>query len=130
MSITITPNTDGTITVRCGSESVTVGAQQPPKQTSAPGIPILWPPGGVTASIVKNGKARIISVDVASADMLSDAIRDQYSQYISAPETILFEFSVKGTEPLDIGEFNKVFSDLGDPDWMGAQIRLAGDHNE
>ncbi|MER9002616.1 hypothetical protein NKI15_03150 [Mesorhizobium sp. M0862] len=130
MSITVTPNTDGTVTIQCGTESITIGAQTPPKQTAAPDIPILWPAGGVTASIVAGGKARTIEVDVASANGLADAIRGQYDQYIATPEETLFQFDVKGTEPLKIGEFNKALSALGNPEWMGAQIRLTGDRNE
>ncbi|AGS25801.1 hypothetical protein [Rhizobium etli] len=129
MSITVTSNADGTLTIQCGTDIVIVSAPVP-KQSAAPDIPVLWPPGGVAASIIARGNARTIIINVPSADGLTDAIKTQFDEFAKAPKDTLFQFDVKGTEPLKVDELNKAISELGDPDWMGMQIRLIGDQNE
>ncbi|MDX1053356.1 hypothetical protein GOL41_26960 [Sinorhizobium medicae] len=130
MSITVTSNSDGTITVKCGSDMVTVGVSASSNADASPGIPILWPPSGVTASIVAEGKARALVVPVPSANGLAQAIRDQHDLYANEQETTIFQFDVQGSEPLAVQELGKVLSDLGNPGWMGTQIRLTGDRHE
>lgn len=130
MSITVTSNNDGTITVKCGTDTVTVGVSAPSNADASPGIPILWPPSGVTASIVAEGKAKTLVVPVASANGLAQAIRNQHDLHANVKETTIFQFDVQGSEPLAVEELNKVLSDLDNPAWMGTQIRLTGDRHE
>jgi hypothetical protein len=130
MSITVTSNTDGTITVKCGTDTVTVGVSAPSNAGASPSIPILWPPSGVTASIVAEGKAKTLVVPVPTANGLTQAIRDQHDLYANVQETTIFQFDVQGSVPLAVEELNKVLSDIGNPGWMGIQIRLNGDRNE
>lgn len=130
MSITVTSNNDGTITVKCGTDTVTVGASTPSNPGASQPIPILWPPSGTTASIVAEGTAKTVVVAVASASGLAEAIRAQHDLHANVRVKTIFQFDVHGSEPLVVEEIDKALFDLGNPDWMGTQIRFMGDRHE
>ena len=127
MSITVTANGNGTLTIQCGGESIIVGAPLP-KKPDEPDIPVLWPSGGATANIIATGKAKTVTVEVASARLLREAIEEQYKKRGVTSDSTVFDFNVGGTDPLDIDNVNQVLKDLGHPEWMGTQIRLTGGH--
>lgn len=130
MTLRVIPNKNGTITIECGGESVTIGAPDPPATSPQPqqdgsgGIPALWPNGGATASIIDNGKAKTEIVPVRSADDLLRTIQEKHDLHAKARKPIIFQFHVNGDKPLSIERINKALSDLGNPDWMGTQIKL------
>jgi hypothetical protein len=135
MTLSVTRNSNGTITIECGGDSLTiappVASDTPhPKQEASGEIPVLWPNGGATASIVADGKAKTEVVLVPSVDDLLRAIREQHDLHVEAPKPTIFQFHVKGTEPLSVEKINKALSDLGNPDWMGTQIKLTGLRDE
>ena len=42
----------------------------------------------------------------------------------------IFQFHVQTSEPLSVEKINKALSDLGNPKWMGTQIKLTGPGDE
>ena len=46
--------------------------------------------------------------------------------FAKAAKPVILQFNVKADKPLQIGNINKVLSDLGHPDWMGMIINLTG----
>ena len=130
MTLSVSPNSNGTITITCGNDSVTIGAPAAPKQEASTEVPVLWPNYGATASIVAGGKTKTKVIGVPSVDDLLKAIREQHDLHIQAPEPIVFQFHVHGSEPLSVEEINKALSDLGNPEWMGTQIKLIGPSDE
>lgn len=131
MTISVTPNSDGTITVSCGNDSVTIGAAAAPKQQDASAdIPILWPNHGATASIVADGKAKVMVIRVPPENDLLKAIKEQHELHSREPELTIFQFDVEGAEPLSVEEINRTLTDLGNPDWMVTQIKLTWPRDE
>src|SRR5260370_6655931 len=127
MTLSVTRNSNGTITIECGGDSLTIalpvasGTPHPNRGTSGK-IPVLWTNGGATALIVDSGKAKTKIVPVLSEDELLRAIREQHDLHAKAPKPTIFQFHIKGEETLRVEKINKALSDLGDPSWMGAQI--------
>jgi hypothetical protein len=130
MTLSVSPNGDGTITITCGNDSVTIGAPASSKPQASTDIPVLWPNGGATASIVAGGKAKLNVIRVPSGDDLLKVIREQHDLHVQASEPTIFQFLVQTSEPLNVEEINRTFSDLGNPDWMGTQIKLTGPSDE
>jgi hypothetical protein len=130
MTISVTPNSDGTITVTCGNDSITIGAAAAPKQNASADIPILWPNHGATASIVADGKAKTMVIRVSPENDLMKAIREQHELHSREPEPIIFQFHVEGSEPLSVEKINEALSEIGNPDWMVTQIKLIGLRDE
>ncbi|MBZ9772320.1 hypothetical protein [Mesorhizobium sp. CO1-1-8] len=130
MSLSMSPNPDGTITVTCGTDSLTIAPPIAPKPRTSADIPVLWPNGGATASIIAKGNAKIRTVPVPSGNDLVKAIKEQYTLYVEASEPTVFQFHVNGSGTLSVEEINKALSDLGNPEWMGTQIKLTGPHDE
>jgi len=120
MTLSVTRNSNGTITIECGGDSLTiltiassVASDTPhPKQEASGEIPVLWPNGGATASIVANGKAKTEVVLVPSVADLLSAIRQQHDLHLEGSKPTIFQFHVKGNEPLSVGKINDVLSDL------------------
>ena len=136
MTLSVKPNKNGTITIECGGESVTIAAPdasatspQSPQDTSG-GIPILWPNGGATASIVARGKVKTEIVPVVAVDDLLKTIKEKHDLHAKAQKPIIFQFHVNGDKPLSVEKLNKALSDLGNPGWMGTQIKLTGLRDE
>lgn len=135
VSLSVTRHDDGTITIECSGDSITLaaspaaGAAQP-KQHAEDDIPVLWPNGGATASIVADGTAERIIIRVPSVDELLSAIKEQHDRHAMAAKPTLFQFYVQGTTPLQVEALNKALSDLGNPEWMGTQFKLTGRHDE
>src|SRR5664280_2520411 len=77
MTLSVSPNSNGTITITCDNDSVTIGAPAAPKLDGSAETPILWPNSGATASIVAGGKAKTKVIRVPSGDDLLTAIREQ-----------------------------------------------------
>jgi hypothetical protein len=123
MTLSVSSNSNGTITITCGNDSITIGAPDPPKQVE---IPPLWPHSGPAASIIAGKKVKTKVIRVPSGDDLLNAIRKQHDLHIQASEPIIFQFHVQGSEPLSVEKINKALSDLGNPEWMGTQIKLTG----
>lgn len=135
MSLSVTRHDDGTITIECSGDSITLAASPSagtaqPKQQADDDIPVLWPNGGATASIVADGKAELKIVRVPSVDELLIAIKEQHDRHAVAAKPTLFQFYVQGSTPLQVEALNKALSDLGNPDWMGTQIKLTGRDDE
>jgi hypothetical protein len=130
MTLSVSPNNDGTITITCGNDSVTIGAPASSRPQGSADIPILWPNGGATASIVAGGNAKMHVIRVRSGDDLVKAIKAQHALHVQVSEPAIFQFHVQTSEPLSVEEINRTFSDLGNPDWMGTQIKLTGPADE
>ncbi|MGJ5176378.1 hypothetical protein ACQR16_23415 [Bradyrhizobium oligotrophicum] len=126
MTITVTPNPNGTITISCGTESMIIGAASgTPKAPDTP-IPILWPNPGPAASIIAERKQKTTIVHVPSNRDLLRMIMEQHELNRLNQKPTIFEFHVQGEEPLSVEEVSKAFADLGNPDWMIAQIKMTG----
>jgi hypothetical protein len=136
MTISVTRNSNGTITIACGGETMTIAgstASDPPvqpQQASGEIAPFLWPNHQTTAAIVAGGKAKTEIVIVPSVEALLKAIREKHDLHAKAQKPIIFQFHVMGDKPLRVESINKVVSDLGHPDWMGMQIKLTGLRDE
>jgi hypothetical protein len=126
MTITVTNDSDGTITVTCGGETIKIGGPTPSDPKASGSIPIFWPNDGHTASIIAGGKAKTKIISVASVEELPKAIRENHALHAKAAKPVILQFNVKADKPLQIGNINKVLSDLGHPDWMGMIINLTG----
>src|SRR5687768_4411584 len=97
MSLTVQPNVDGTITIKCGGSSVTL----PAPTTGA--LPPIWSPGGgASTSIIADGKAKTKTMQLATANELAQAIKNAHKSHDDALEPTLFLFEIGGTEPIDI----------------------------
>jgi hypothetical protein len=130
MTISVTPNANGTITITCGGESVTVGTPSAsPKKDEFDDV-YLWPNDGAVANIVAGGKAEIKVVPVRSAKDLPKAIKEQHDLHARAPKPTILQFHVAGAQSLSVESINKALSDLGNPAWMGTQIKLTGPRDE
>lgn len=129
MSLSVTHNGDGTVTVTCGGDSVTMSLPARAGTRSSDG-PTLWPNDRVTASLILEDRAKTKVIDVASANDVIKAIKGQHDLYRLAAEPTLFEYRVKGSSPLEIGKIKEALLDLGDPEWMGTQIKLMGSTDE
>jgi hypothetical protein len=125
VTISVTPNNDGTITVTCGNDSVIIGTPAKPK-TASPEPPILWPNGGAVATLIADKKAKTVVVRVPPRKDLAKAITEQHKLHKGKPTPTIFQFQVEGTKPVSVEKINKTLSDLGNPDWMGTQIMLTG----
>jgi hypothetical protein len=136
MTLSVSPNSDGTITITCGNDSVTIDMRATSKrEASAPPLwptsgTVLWVNSGATAAIVAGGKAKTKVIRIPSGYDLLKAIREQHDLHIQTPEPTIFQFHVQGSEPLSVEEINKALSDLGNPEWMGTQIKLTGPGDE
>jgi len=135
MTISVTRNSNGTLTITCGSETVTLGSSpsldavpQPTRASDEP--PVLWPNDQHTASIIATGKAKIEIVSVRSVDDLQNEIRKVHALHSETQKPTIFQFDVNSDKPLQIRGVNKVVSDLGYPEWMGMQIKLTGPRDE
>jgi hypothetical protein len=136
MTLSVTPNKNGTITVECGGESVTIaapnasGTSPQPQQGASGEPPVLWPNGGATASIIDNREVKTEIVPVPSVVDLPRIIQEKYDLHAKAKTPIVFQFHVKGDNPLSVERINKALSDLGNPEWMGTQFKLTGLRDE
>ena len=132
MSLTITRNNNGTITVACGNDSITIGGlalgNTPPNPRQDVWIdPYILPDNnGTAASIVARDKAKTKIVSVPSVDDLPRIMREMHDLHAPTPEPTIFQFHVKANKPLSIESYKKVIFDLGNPDWMGTEIKLTG----
>lgn len=130
MTLTVKANSNGTITISCGDESITIAAPVPagdpgPQRQPLSFRPVVLPPnGGAAASIVSDGKAKTEVVIVGSEDDLLKKIRERYGW--NASGSTIFQCFVGTDELLNVGKINKAFSDIGDPDWAGIQIMTGG----
>lgn len=132
MSLSITRNNNGTITVACGNDSITIGdpaaANAPPNPQQPAWVdPYILPDNnGTAASIVWRGQAKTEIVSVPSVDDLPRLVRKMHDLHAPAQKPTIFQFHVKADKALNIETFNKAISDVGNPDWMGAEIKLMG----
>jgi hypothetical protein len=130
MTLTVKPNKNGTITISCGDESITIAAPVPagdpePQRGPFSYRPVVLPRNdAAAASIVADGKAKTEVVIVASEDDLLREIRERYGR--GAPEPTILQFYLGTDEFLNVGKINKAFADSGNPDWAGIQIMPGG----
>ncbi|MDX1188954.1 hypothetical protein GOL88_28820 [Sinorhizobium medicae] len=124
MGLTVKPNVDGTITIKCGGNSVTIPAP-------ATGLQPIWSPGsGASTSIIANGKAKTKVVQIPNANDLVEAIKREHKCHSGECEPTVFQFEIGGTEPVDIEAIDKTLSNLSGSQWMGIQFKLTGNRNE
>jgi hypothetical protein len=116
MSISITNNPDGTFTVTCGTETVTIGAGHVPKMAS----PVIKPGrrggkvvgGIVVAGFAAGAKLPKGTIPVSSSKALMSKLKTELSSAKIARAAGLpikeLHFSLEGQHTLDVGKVSTI----------------------
>jgi hypothetical protein len=153
MSLVVNTNPDGTFTVTCGAESVTVGNPSPQgtivaggggvattlvRKKKKPPEPSSWPiiPGGggvSTTILARVDPNEIKNIHVQSLDQILASIEAHHTAAAkenAAAPAVLLRFHVPNGKSLDMAPVSKTMRALGAQSNLRAEILFKGSSNE
>ena|ERR1700728_4326975 len=126
MSLTVKDNKNGTLTISCGDESITIGDPSPPPANTVALPPPIRDPSSDRTSIVAGDDHPTEIVTVPSIDQLPDVLRAMHGKYALSQAPVMLQLLVKADKPLIVGSIKKELAEVSKLSGMRTQIKFTG----